>query len=108
MLEKENPDLYTKIYEPEKLVQKLAEAVSEKLNLTEASIDADIPVAETEETAEEVEKKRQTRGGKGLIRDESAKLDKEALKRSVIYPLYYPTVLFILVLESQNYPQTYI
>lgn len=90
MLEKENPDLYTKIYEPEKLVQKLAEDVSEQLNLTETSIDAAIPVTdtqvkvETEETAEEAEKKHQSRGGKGLIRDESAKLDKELLKRSVI------------------------
>lgn len=38
---------------------------------------------EAEETAEDSEKKHQTRGGKGLLRDESVKLDKEALKRAV-------------------------
>lgn len=39
---------------------------------------------ETEaENAEEAEKKHQSRGGKGLVRDESAKHDKEALKRAV-------------------------
>ena len=83
-MEKENPDLYTKLYEPEKLVASLAESVSEKLNLTEsADANAEAEGKTTEETAEEAEKKHQTRGGKGLIRDESSKLDKEALKRSV-------------------------
>lgn len=85
MLEKENPDLYTKIHEPEKLVEKLAETVSEKLSLTgEAAADSE---EKTEETSEDAEKKHQSRGGKGLMRDESAKLDKEALKRSVISKL---------------------
>lgn len=87
MLEKENPDLYLKIYEPEKLVQNIAE-----LNLSDTATSAAaagevtpavIEKAETEETAEDSEKKHQTRGGKGLLRDESVKLDKEALKRSV-------------------------
>ncbi len=40
------------------------------------------PSAKT--SAEDSEKKHQSRGGKGLVRDESVKLDKEALKRAVI------------------------
>lgn len=86
MLEKENPELYTKIYEPQKLVESLAAEVNDKLSLTEESASAVPAVSgETEgsETPEEAEKKHQSRGGKGLVRDESAKLDKEALKRAV-------------------------
>ncbi len=51
-------------------VQELTAGVAEKLSL------------EDEEAANE-EKKRQSRGGKGLQRDEGAKLDKEAQKRAV-------------------------
>lgn len=87
MLEKENPDLYKKIYEPEKLIEKLAENVSENLTLNENISDAVVSEGktETEETSEDAEKKHQSRGGKGLIRDESVKLDKEAQKRAVIF-----------------------
>lgn len=84
-MEKENPDLYKKIYEPK--VDTLVAEVNEKLNLspaaaaavegTEAQSSADSPADE------EGEKKHQSRGGKGLIRDESAKLDKEAQQRAV-------------------------
>lgn len=69
------------------MVQNLTESVSGKLNLNEETGDAAVAVAAVEtgnvETAEEAEKKRQRRGGKGLLRDESSKLDKEALKRAV-------------------------
>lgn len=56
--------------------------------------DGEVPVVETEgETAEEAEKKHQSRGGKGLVRDESVKLDKEALKRAVTIALLYSVSL---------------
>lgn len=53
-------------------VQELTAQVTEKLSL------------ESEEAAAAAdEKKHQSRGGKGLQRDEGAKLDKEAQKRAV-------------------------
>ena len=55
--------------------------MSEKLNLEEVK-DEKIQ-AESSETPEEADKKHQNRGGKGLMRDESLKLDKEAQKRAV-------------------------
>lgn len=45
---------------------------------------ASTEAAAPSESAEDSEKKHQSRGGKGLIRDESAKLDKEAQKRAVL------------------------
>lgn len=84
-MEKDNPDLYKKLYEPITSVETLTTEVTEKMNLSEAaSASADASAADaTEESAEGDEKKHQSRGGKGLLRDESVKLDKEALKRAV-------------------------
>jgi len=92
-LEKENPDLYKKIFEPKAAVDALATEVAKKLNLAagEGNVGAkESPatlaagVADAEDTiGEDGEKKHQSRGGKGLVRDESAKLDKEAQKRTV-------------------------
>lgn len=82
-MEKENPDLYKKIYEPK--VDTLVAEVTEKLNLSPAAaVEGTEAQSPSESPAdEEGEKKHQSRGGKGLIRDESAKLDKEAQKRAV-------------------------
>ena len=76
----------------------LTAEVSEKLNLTsEESSSSSSSVAATsaavqetvEEAVEETEKKRQSRGGKGLLRDESIILDKEAQKRAVRIMSYF-------------------
>ena len=70
----------------------LTAQVSEKLNLTseESSSSSSAAVQETvEEAVEETEKKRQSRGGKGLLRDESISLDKEAQKRAVRIMSYF-------------------
>lgn len=80
---KDNPDLYSELYEP-KIVEALTAELSEKLNFSIDGSKSNISaVTSAEETPEEAEKKRQSRGGKGLIRDESVKLDKEAQKRAV-------------------------
>lgn len=75
--------LYAKIHEPKTVaatstIEILTLEVSDKLNLESKTETAASP------SAEDSEKKHQSRGGKGLVRDESVKLDKEALKRSVI------------------------
>lgn len=61
----------------------LAADVTDKLKVSEIS-ESDAAAA-----AEEAEKKHQSRGGKGLVRDESVKLDKEALKRAVSLILWF-------------------
>ncbi len=87
---KDEPELYRQLYETGSLVeaakteaaqesadkatepvQELTATVAEKLNL------------EVENAATGDDKKHQSRGGKGLQRDEGAKLDKEAQKRAV-------------------------
>lgn len=81
--------MYRQIYEKESATaqpvvasqeQVLTEEVAEKLNLESSSAEA--------EGSEE--KKHQSRGGKGLQRDEGAKLDKEALKRAVSLAEFNP------------------
>ena len=94
-MEKENPDLYKKIYEPNTVVDTLAAEVGEKLNLVENENKSEIkdssasPSAGEETIGEDGEKKHQSRGGKGLIRDESIKLDKEAQKRAVQHGIVF-------------------
>ena len=94
-MEKDDPELFKKIYEPKPKIDILVTEVTQKLNLVEeneteapnATAPA-IPVASevtAGTTGEDGEKKRQSRGGKGLIKDESAKLDKEAQNRAVNY-----------------------
>lgn len=83
-LSHDNPDLYAKIYEPEAAAAAAAAAlvteVNDKLKLTGEVEKTD---AASLEDSEDTEKKHQSRGGKGLLRDESVKLDKEALKLAV-------------------------
>lgn len=82
-MQKDNPDLYTELYEPKPVeVDALAADVTDKLKVSEIS-ESDAAAAE------EAEKKHQSRGGKGLVRDESVKLDKEALKRAVGLSLWF-------------------
>ena len=94
-MEKDDPDLFKKIYEPKPKIDILVTEVTQKLNLVEENeteapnaTALAIPVASevtAGTTGEDGEKKHQSRGGKGLIKDESAKLDKEAQNRAVNY-----------------------
>lgn len=81
-LQQDNAALYARLHEPSSLDAELAE----KLQITgepataqkEAAADADAEAADAGD-----DRKHQSRGGKGLIRDESALQDKEAAKRAV-------------------------
>lgn len=84
--------MYRQIYEKESKSaegavasqeQVLSDEVAEKLNLESAPVEG--------ENSEE--KKHQSRGGKGLQRDEGAKLDKEALKRAVSHKKSFPFLI---------------
>lgn len=115
-MEKDNPDLYKKLFEPKPktIVEALTAEVAEKLNLAgdeSAGLNAASGAAAAADEADESigedgEKKHQSRGGKGLVRDESAKLDKEAQKRAVQISLILVSVVFtnpflsFLVLEG--------
>lgn len=93
----DNPELYAKIYgsstesasrdqnppasisTSEAVGEALASEVDEKLHIAGDSAPPPVVAEATEDT----DKKHQSRGGRGLQRDESAKLDKEAQKRAV-------------------------
>jgi hypothetical protein len=76
------------------LIYEKIEETNKPSNIEETNENSDSLVVETEkltiqsdEQGLNSDKKHQTRGGKGLVRDESLKLDKEAAKRAVL--LFY-------------------
>jgi len=87
-LQEDNPALYAQIYEPRTLqaveTDTLTKDLSEKLQVIDEAGKQQEEASPSEIAVNGEDKKHQSRGGKGLVRDNYTVLEKEAAKRAVI------------------------